>query len=48
MARVQDWIESHDSTIDINEFSKSNAVTPPRVEQILNTMISRGYIEVKG
>ena len=48
MARVQDWIESHDGTIDIDEFSKASGVTPPRVEQILNTMISRGFIEVKG
>lgn len=48
MARVQDWIESHDSTIDIDEFSKVNGVAPPRIEQVLNTMISRGYIEVKG
>lgn len=48
MAKVQDWIESHDSTIDINEFSKTNGVPAPRVEQILNVMISRGYIEVKG
>lgn len=48
MARVQDWIEAHDSTIDIDEFSKASGVAPPRVEQILNTMISRGFIEVKG
>jgi len=48
MARVQDWIESHDSTIDIDEFSKTNNITPPRVEQVLNTMISLGYIAIKG
>ncbi len=48
MARVQDWIETHDSTIDIDEFSKINGITPPRVEQILDAMISKGYIEVKG
>lgn len=48
MARVQDWIEAHNSTIDVDEFSKANGVSPPRVEQILNTMISRGFIEVKG
>ncbi len=48
MVRVQDWIEAHDSTIDIDEFSKITGVTPPRIEQILNTMISRGYIEIKG
>ncbi len=48
MARVQDWIEAHDSTIDINEFSKATRVPSPRVEQILNKMVSMGYIEVKG
>lgn len=48
MARVQDWIEAHSSTIDVDEFSKATGVTPPRVEQILNTMISKGFIEVKG
>lgn len=48
MVRVQDWIESHDSTIDIDEFSKSTKVPPPRVEQILNKMVSSGYIELKG
>ena len=48
MAMVQDWIETHDSTIDINEFAKSHKVPPPRVEQMLNKMVSLGYIEVKG
>ncbi|MCL5442371.1 MAG: hypothetical protein M1603_01645 [Candidatus Marsarchaeota archaeon] len=48
MALIEDWIESHESTIDVNEFSKNYKVVPPRVEQILNKMVSLGYIEVKG
>ncbi len=48
MVMVQDWIETHDSTIDINDFSKVHKVPPPRVEQILNKMVSLGYIEIKG
>lgn len=48
MVIVQDWIESHDSTIDINEFAKTYKIIPSRVEQILNRMVTSGYIEAKG
>ncbi len=48
MVRVQDWIEAHDDTIDVDEFSKTLKVPLPRVEQILNKMVSSGYIEAKG
>ncbi len=48
MVMVQDWLESHDATIDINEFAKNYKMTPTRVEQILNKMVSLGYIELKG
>jgi hypothetical protein len=48
MVMVQDWLESHDDTIDINEFAKVNKMNPTRVEQILNKMVSLGYIELKG
>ncbi len=48
MVMVQEWIESHSSTIDINEFAETYKITPPRVEQILNKMVSSGYIEIKG
>ncbi len=48
MAMVEEWIESHDSTIDVVEFAKANRLSPPRVEQILNKMVSSGYIELKG
>ena len=48
MGMVQDWLESHDSTIDINEFATLYKVSPTRIEQILNRMVSLGYIDVKG
>ncbi len=48
MAMVEEWIDSHDGAIDINEFAGNYKLTPPRVEQILNKMVSLGYIELKG
>lgn len=48
MVMVQEWLESHDDTIDINEFAKNFKMTPTRVEQMLNKMVSLGYIELKG
>lgn len=48
MAIVEDWIEVHNSSIDIGEFSKNYKVPEPRVEQILNKMVSMGYLELRG
>ena len=48
MVMVQEWLESHDSTIDVNEFANTYKIVPPRVEQILDKMVSLGYIELKG
>jgi hypothetical protein len=48
MAMVQDWIESHNNSIDVDEFAKTYKITSPRVEQILNKMVSLGYLEFKG
>ncbi len=47
MAMVEDWIESHGNTIDINEFANNYKTVPARAEQILNKMVSMGYIEIK-
>jgi hypothetical protein len=47
MAMIQDWIEVHNSAIDVTEFSKTYKVPEPRVEQILDRMVSLGYIELK-
>lgn len=48
MAMVQDWIEVHSSSIDVGEFSNTYKVPEPRVEQILDKMVSMGYLELKG
>lgn len=48
MAMVEDWIEVHNSSIDVGEFSKTYKVPEPRVEQILNKMVSMNYIELRG
>lgn len=48
MAMVQDWIEVHSSSIDVGEFSKTYKVPEPRIEQILDKMVSQGYLEPKG
>ena len=48
MAMIEDWIEVHNSSIDVGEFSKTYKVPEPRVEQVLDKMVSMGYIELKG
>jgi hypothetical protein len=48
MVMVQEWLDSHNSTIDIGEFASNYKLQMPRVEQILNKMQSLGYIELKG
>ena len=47
MALVQEWIEVHNNAIDLNEFAKAHTVSIPRIEQILDKMISMGYLELK-
>ena len=48
MALVEEWITVHNGSIDIIEFSKSHSVVPTRVEQVLDKMVSMGYLELKG
>lgn len=48
MVMIEDWIDSHSDTVDIIEFAKTYRLTAPRVEQVLNKMVSMGYIELKG
>jgi hypothetical protein len=48
MVMVQEWLDSHDDAIDVNDFAKSYKMSPTRVEQILNKMVTLGYIELKG
>ena len=48
MVIVQEWLDAHDDSIDVNEFAKNYKISPTRVEQILNKMVTLGYIELKG
>jgi len=48
MVLVEEWLEAHSSEIDVAEFAKVYKLTPTRVEQILNKMVTLGYIEMKG
>jgi hypothetical protein len=48
MAFVEEWLDTHDGTIDVNEFAESHRITSSRTEQILNKMVSLGYIELRG
>ncbi len=48
MVMIEEWIDSHNNTIDLAEFAKTYRITIPRVEQMLNKMVSMSYIELKG
>jgi hypothetical protein len=48
MVMIEDWIDAHNNTIDIIEFSKAYKIPAPRIEQMLNKMVTTGYIELKG
>ncbi|MDE1810635.1 MAG: hypothetical protein KGH66_01155 [Candidatus Micrarchaeota archaeon] len=48
MVMIEDWIESHDNTIDVNGFATNYKIVPTRVEEMLNKMVSLNYIELKG
>ena len=43
--KIQDWIEEHNGEINLSEFSHIYGVTEARVEQVLNNLISEGYLE---
>lgn len=47
MALIEEWIEVHSNSIDLQEFSKTYLVSIPRVEQVLDKMVSMGYLELK-
>lgn len=47
MAMAQDWIETHNNSIDITEFAANYKIAAPRIEQILDKMVSLGYVELK-
>lgn len=47
MAKIQDWLDVHRNQINISEFSKQYNVPESRVEDVLNKMVIRGYLELR-
>lgn len=45
--KVQEWLASHGGEINISDFSKVHKVPEMRVEQILNKLVTEGYIEAR-
>ncbi|MGC8567821.1 MAG: hypothetical protein ACP5RP_00985 [Candidatus Micrarchaeia archaeon] len=48
MVMVEEWLDAHDGAIDIEEFSNLHNISMTRTEQILNKMVSEGYISLVG
>lgn len=47
MVLIEEWLQVHGNAIDVEEFSKTYTISMQRVEQILDRMVSMGYIELK-
>jgi regulator of replication initiation timing len=44
--KLQEWITEHSGSIAISEFTRVYKVSDARVEEMLNKLVSEGYIEV--
>lgn len=45
-AKLQEWIVEHDGSINISEFTRLYKVSDARAEEMLNKLVSEGYLEV--
>jgi uncharacterized protein YjbK len=45
-SKLQEWILEHNGSISISDFSKVHKVAESRVEEVLNRLVSEGYLEV--
>jgi regulator of replication initiation timing len=43
--KIQEWIIEHNGSINVSEFSRVYKTPETRVEEILNRLVSEGYIE---
>ncbi|PIT84151.1 hypothetical protein COU37_04790 [Candidatus Micrarchaeota archaeon CG10_big_fil_rev_8_21_14_0_10_45_29] len=43
--KIQDWINEHSGEINLSDFARVHNVSEARVEQVLNTLVSEGYLE---
>ncbi len=45
--KIQQWLAEHNGEINLSEFAKVHGVSEARVEQVLNSMVSEGYLETR-
>lgn len=43
--KIQSWIAEHNGEINLSDFARVHNVSEARVEQVLNNLVSEGYIE---
>ncbi|MCX8197403.1 MAG: hypothetical protein N3G80_03770 [Candidatus Micrarchaeota archaeon] len=46
--KIQEWLAEHKGEINIADFAKVYNVPETRVEQMLNKLVTEGYLETKG
>ncbi|MCX8195325.1 MAG: hypothetical protein N3G22_04450 [Candidatus Micrarchaeota archaeon] len=46
--KIQEWLSEHKGEINIADFAKVYNVSEARVEQLLNRLVTEGYLESKG
>jgi len=46
--KIQEWIVEHNGSINVSEFAKVYSTPETKVEEILNQLVSEGYLEVVG
>ncbi len=44
--KLQEWVADHSGAINISDFTKLYKVSDARVEEMLNKLVSEGYLEV--
>ncbi|HSB47532.1 MAG TPA: hypothetical protein VLD37_05950 [Candidatus Bilamarchaeum sp.] len=44
--KLQEWVAEHSNSINISEFTKIYKVSDARVEEMLNKLVSEGFLEV--
>lgn len=44
-SKLQEWIVEHNGEINVNEFAKTFKVEEGRIENVLNRLVSEGYLE---
>jgi len=44
--KLQEWVAEHNNSINISEFTRVYKVSDARVEELLNRLVSEGYLDI--